>query len=256
MRQRTGFGAAVVSLLLAAGGAAAAEPGFAGTWVNATATEGGVARVVVTEDGTHRLALHVFGKCQAAECDWGVQPGHGFSDDPFSDALGSVSAEFDTAATHRRLTLQWDADAQMHFADGFHRWFGPARLCREGRSERPGAPPVAVTREDSGGFFSGWGLGRAKRAPKTKTAAGDGGILSRLGLGDDKPAAATSAATAGDTGGLFSGWGLGRAKPRSSSNADSDSGDSWGGLSGWGLGPAKPRAKPNAGGPTKPGDGR
>ncbi|MEI9885557.1 MAG: hypothetical protein WDN08_03505 [Rhizomicrobium sp.] len=247
MRQRTMTGAVLVSLLLAAP-AAAADAGFAGTWVNAAAAEGGVARVVVTEDASRHLALHVLGKCQSQECDWGTQPGHGFSDDPASDALSSLSAEFDTGVAHRRITLQRDADAQMHFEvlTAFTDGSGRRDFAARGVLVAPGAPPVAVASEDSGGIFSGWGLGRAKPRPKAASEEA-GGLLSGWGLGRAKPAASPAARPAATTAGaddggvlssldIFSGWGIGRAKPKPAAD-----GESGGLFTGWRLGPAKPR---------------
>ncbi len=207
--------ALLIATVAAASSAKAADSGFAGTWVNAEPAEGGVARVVVTPDAAPRL--HVFGRCSAAECDWGVQPGHGFSDDPASDRLSSLTAEFDTGGAHKRVTLQRDVDGRIRFetltifTDGSGRRDFAAR----GLLAAPGTPPAAMTGEDEGGLFSGWGLGRAK--PKSETGGDGGGLLSTLGFGSSKPES-KPAASGDDDGGIFSGWGLGPAKPKPKPN--------------------------------------
>ncbi|HEY0106313.1 MAG TPA: hypothetical protein VGB91_09535, partial [Rhizomicrobium sp.] len=120
-------GTVAMLLMLAAVPARAEDSDFLGIWADRGADASGVSRIVVTPQNGDRLAIHLFGKCQPTECDWGTVPARLYADGPDSKEVSSIAADFDTGASHLRLTLHpavghgLRIDVQADFADGSRR---------------------------------------------------------------------------------------------------------------------------------------
>jgi hypothetical protein len=88
---------------------------FLGTWTDTQSDNSFIARVVVSGAGPNHVRIHLFGRCQAGECDWGSTVGRNHSDDPDSDDVRSIAAEFTSGTTHKRLTLRVGPGKSLRF---------------------------------------------------------------------------------------------------------------------------------------------
>jgi len=98
--------AAALLLVLAASPAQAETSDFLGVWAAATPDQSGIARLVVVPGTGNRLDIHVYGRCEPRECDWGSHPARLYSAGPDSKEIVAVGAEFDTGSAHKRLLLR------------------------------------------------------------------------------------------------------------------------------------------------------
>jgi hypothetical protein len=96
---------ALLGAVLYAAPAGAEVADFYGIWANATADASGIARIVVAPEDGGRASIHLFGRCQPVECDWGTQQARTYSDAPGSSEVHSLAAEFDAGGAHRRIVL-------------------------------------------------------------------------------------------------------------------------------------------------------
>lgn len=115
---------AAVGLLLSTVPAAAQIAEFYGAWSNQQADASGIVRIVVTPGDGQRMSIHLFGRCQPRDCDWGVQPARGYTDDPGSQDIHSIAADFDAGGMRKRIVLRIAVghalrfEVQTDFADG------------------------------------------------------------------------------------------------------------------------------------------
>ncbi len=102
------FKALSVAILLAlpAVPASAASADFLGIWTVATADASGIARLVVTPGTGEKLNIHIYGRCEPRECDWGIHPARLYSLGPDVKDIASIAADFDTGTAHKRMTLR------------------------------------------------------------------------------------------------------------------------------------------------------
>ncbi|MEJ0040778.1 MAG: hypothetical protein WDM81_00490 [Rhizomicrobium sp.] len=120
------FRAFALVLLLgwAAQPASAAGSDFLGVWTAATPDASGLARIVIAPGSGDRLDIHVYGRCQPRDCDWGAHPARLYSIGPDSQETASIAADFDTGTAHKRMTLRLSvgralrAEVQTDFPDG------------------------------------------------------------------------------------------------------------------------------------------
>lgn len=147
---------------------------FLGNWTGA----GPLRQVAIDQAGPNHVRVHVFGDCRAAGCDWGTALAHNYSEDPGSDAVHAVVAEFDTAGVKRRLTLRQGPgnslryDLVTDFANpaAGHDFetegtLAPAPMAKAPPSATEAPPPAAATQGATGfveSLFSG---------PSAKTVA-------------------------------------------------------------------------------------
>lgn len=98
--------AAVLATALATSAPALADiSDFFGIWRNADTDASGIARIVVSPIEGRRVVVHLFGRCGAAECDWGTQAARLYASDPAANDIRSIAADFDTPLGHKRITL-------------------------------------------------------------------------------------------------------------------------------------------------------
>jgi hypothetical protein len=98
-------GAFLASLSVLAQPALADASDFFGIWVNSTADNSGVARVIVQPGDGAKMTIHLFGRCGASECDWGTQPAQVYASDPAAHDVRSIAADFATGSGHKRITI-------------------------------------------------------------------------------------------------------------------------------------------------------
>ena len=116
--------AAAMLLAGAAAPASAAGSDFLGIWTVTTADASGLSRLVITPGTGDKLNIHVYGRCQPRECDWGMHPARLYSIGPDSREVASIAADFDTGTAHKRVTLRPSVgralrvDMQTDFPDG------------------------------------------------------------------------------------------------------------------------------------------
>ena len=80
--------------------------GFLGNWIDTQPNDSGFARLAVSAAGPTHVRIHLFGRCEPVECDWGSAIGRNHSAAPNSDDVRSITAEFNTGSAHKRLTLR------------------------------------------------------------------------------------------------------------------------------------------------------
>ena len=97
--------AAGLFLAISAGPALAESADFLGTWTADQPDAGGIARIVIAPGTGASLDIHVYGRCQPRECDWGVHPARLYSAGPDTKEISSIAVEFATATAHKRMTL-------------------------------------------------------------------------------------------------------------------------------------------------------
>lgn len=125
MKLRAVLGAgAILAAALSAGPAGADTADFLGTWRNSPADASGIARIVVSPLEGAKATIHLYGRCQPVECDWGTQPARAYADDPDSKDVRSLAADFDAGGVHRRVVLHMAVghalrfEVQTDFPDG------------------------------------------------------------------------------------------------------------------------------------------
>jgi hypothetical protein len=97
--------------VLVAGLSALAQPAFAdasdffGIWLNSTADNSGIARVIIQPGDGTKVTIHLFGRCGSDECDWGTQPAQVYASDPAAHDVRSLAADFATGFGHKRITI-------------------------------------------------------------------------------------------------------------------------------------------------------
>ncbi|MEJ1967834.1 MAG: hypothetical protein WDN03_04230 [Rhizomicrobium sp.] len=108
---------AVVAMAMLAGSPAAAKVAdFYGVWTNPAVDASGIARLVVTPGDGQRVDIHLYGRCQPRECDWGRQPARAYSENPASSDVQSIAADFDTGFARKRVILRLAVGGGLRFA--------------------------------------------------------------------------------------------------------------------------------------------
>lgn len=79
---------------------------FLGSWVATGSDASGIARVVITKAGANHLRIHLYGRCEPQECDWGEQVAHERWESPDSGEVKTVSADFNVGYGSKHLTLR------------------------------------------------------------------------------------------------------------------------------------------------------
>lgn len=103
-------GAAVLAAVALTGlvsPASAAMRDYFGTWYAAGPTDD-ITRIDVRRNGDE-VVLHVWGRCQPANCDWGDTPARVFAPnvgDPLWPAANAITAEYDNGREHTLLILR------------------------------------------------------------------------------------------------------------------------------------------------------
>lgn len=115
--ERRGWNFAVVLLgaSLWTGAALANVSDFLGNWVNPDPGASGVTRIIVTPMGDNQVRVHVYGQCQPTDCDWGVRPGHSYTENPGSVDIRSVTAEFNAGYSSKTIILRRAPGGDMRF---------------------------------------------------------------------------------------------------------------------------------------------
>lgn len=67
---------------------------LAGAWVNTNPASAGIAKIVLTKNGSE-LSLRVLGACAPDPCDWGEVTANVFADAPGSREATSFTASYD-----------------------------------------------------------------------------------------------------------------------------------------------------------------
>jgi hypothetical protein len=88
---------------------------YLGNWIDNQTDDSAIARLVVTAAGPSHVRIHLFGRCEPAECDWGTAIGRNHSAAPGSGDVRSIAAEFDTPGAHKRLTLRLGPGKSLRF---------------------------------------------------------------------------------------------------------------------------------------------
>lgn len=102
-----------------------AGEGFAGTWQGPPG--GDIDHVIVSASGSGPIRIQVFGRCEARVCNWGVLPARIRTDGPSSEAIRSLSADFNLGFALRHITLHRAPGNLLHvdmvteFTDGSER---------------------------------------------------------------------------------------------------------------------------------------
>ena len=114
---RRGWILAVVLLAasLLTGAAFANVSDFLGNWVNPDPGASAVARIIVTPMGDNQVRVHVYGQCQPTDCDWGVRPGHSYTENPSSSDVRSIAAEFNAGYSSKTIILRRAPGGDMRF---------------------------------------------------------------------------------------------------------------------------------------------
>jgi len=107
--------AALMSAGLMTGAAFAGVSDFLGNWVNTDPATSGITRVVVTPGGGNQVSVHVFGQCQPTDCDWGVRSGHSYTENPGSNDVRSITAEFNAGFARKLIILRRAPGGDMRF---------------------------------------------------------------------------------------------------------------------------------------------
>lgn len=145
-KRRLEIAAALLAGFVIPGSAFGDASDFLGNWANDAKEASAIARVVVTPAGEGRVNIHVFGRCQPADCDWGERPGHVYSDAPDSSDARRLTADFDTGSAREHLMLRPAAGGALSFdvLTDFADSSGRKDYAASGRLI-PGAPsPVAL----------------------------------------------------------------------------------------------------------------
>ncbi|HWD29184.1 MAG TPA: hypothetical protein VG387_18565 [Rhizomicrobium sp.] len=87
---------------------------FLGAWTAPPGDAGGISRVVVAPGTGNRLEVHLFGRCQPRDCDWGRTPARLYAEGPDSAVVASIAAEFDTGFAHKRLVMRPAVGHALH----------------------------------------------------------------------------------------------------------------------------------------------
>ncbi|MGA7712279.1 MAG: hypothetical protein WCA81_10285 [Rhizomicrobium sp.] len=115
--QKRGWSVAVVllgaSLLTRAAFANVSD--FLGNWVNTDPGASGITRIIVTPMGDNQVRVHVYGQCQPTDCDWGVRPGHSYTENPGSTDVRSIAAEFNAGYSSKTIILRRAPGGDMRF---------------------------------------------------------------------------------------------------------------------------------------------
>ena len=163
---------------------ALAESGdFVGVWTAPPGDAGGIARIVVAPGTGNRLDMHLYGRCQPQDCDWGRVEARLYADGPDSKAITSIAAEFDTGFAHKRLTLRpavghmLRIEVEMDFKDGLDSYATSSAFAYAGdwnaaprvadAAPVPATPvpaPAPPDEKPSGGLFGGF-IGLGAKAP-------------------------------------------------------------------------------------------
>jgi hypothetical protein len=108
---------------LIGGKPAAAE--FAGTWTAPPGSD--IDHIVVTVTSSGPARIQVFGRCEARICNWGALPARLRTDNPSSDVVRALAADFNLGFALRHITLHRTAgnalrfDMVTEFTDGSER---------------------------------------------------------------------------------------------------------------------------------------
>ena len=115
--QKRGWSVAVVLLgaSLLTGAAFANVSDFLGNWVNTDPGASGITRIIVTPMGDNQVRVHVYGQCQPTDCDWGVRPGHSYTENPGSTDVRSIAAEFNAGYSSKTIILRRAPGGDMRF---------------------------------------------------------------------------------------------------------------------------------------------
>lgn len=105
-----------LGLLLSAGPAAAEIADFYGIWSNNSPDASGIAKIIVTPGDGNRAEIHLFGRCQPTDCDWGVQRARVYSDNPSSFVVRSIAADFSGSGMYKRVVLRAAVGHILQFA--------------------------------------------------------------------------------------------------------------------------------------------
>ncbi len=155
--------AAGFSLVLAAVPARADVSDFLGIWSDAAADGSGISRIVITPGSGDRLNIHVYGKCQPRECDWGGGPARLYAEGPQGHDVTLIAVDIDTGFARKRLTLRPSVghalrfEMQTDFSDASGRmsyatssavayagdWNETTRVAETAPAPQPTAPPLA-----------------------------------------------------------------------------------------------------------------
>ncbi len=124
--------------------------GFLGTWTAPAA--GDIERVIVTTGNSGAVRIQVFGRCENRTCNWGALQARVRTDGPTSEAVRSLSADFNLGFALRHITLHRLAGNQLRFdmvtefTDGSDRrdYESAGQLSPAGAAAPP-APSAAAT---------------------------------------------------------------------------------------------------------------
>jgi hypothetical protein len=139
MRGRAFVSAATLAAVLGFGGpATAATADFLGIWSNADADNSGIARLVIAPVQGGGANIQLFGKCPKQDCDWGTQAARLYADDPGSQDIRTIAADFAAGGAHRRVVLHLAVggalrfDIQTDFAGGGNNFATSGNVVRTG----------------------------------------------------------------------------------------------------------------------------
>ncbi len=96
---------------LIGGKPAAAE--FAGTWTASPGSD--IDHIVVTVTSSGPARIQVFGRCEARICNWGALPARLRTDNPSSDVVRALAADFNLGFALRHITLHRTAGNALRF---------------------------------------------------------------------------------------------------------------------------------------------
>jgi len=65
--------------------------------------------------GDNQVRVHVYGQCQPSDCDWGVRPGHSYTENPGSTDVRSIMAEFNAGYSSKTIILRRPPGGEMRF---------------------------------------------------------------------------------------------------------------------------------------------
>jgi hypothetical protein len=187
------LGALIASLAVLAQPAFADASDFFGIWVNGSADNSGIVRVIVQPGDGAKITIHLFGRCGDKECDWGTQPAQAYASDPAANDVRSIAADFNTGYGHKRLTITTAVghalrfDVQTDFSDGSAR----SNYATSGNVAYAGdwssAPQVAAAPPPAAAPESGAPAPVASAAPPSPPSSGWFGGSSFVGLGPAVP---------------------------------------------------------------------
>lgn len=122
---RRGLAAALAALALAGGVAMAGitdllDPktpfdAYVGTWTNPDGGLSDIDHMVITAVGSEQVRIQTFGRCGSRICNWGALPGHIRSDNPRSQAVQSISVDYNLGFALRHITLRRAQGSTLQF---------------------------------------------------------------------------------------------------------------------------------------------